>query len=74
MLVKGPFDISIFGGGGICNLSIGGGYVHMDSTVEGREDQMTIGMGGRQLEQLKNGGSLLRQRKKWEEYTYALKK
>ena len=46
----------------------------MDSTVEGREDQMTIGMGGRQLEQLKNGGSLLRQRKKWEEYTYALKK
>ena len=64
---------------GVAIFEMGGGHIHIDSTVGGgsmkQEDEWgedtlrSRKMGGVYLGEGKNGGSRVEGRKKWEEYT-----
>ena len=64
---------------GVAIFEMGGGHIHMYSTVGGglmkQEDEWgedtlrSRKMGGVYLGEGKNGGSILKRRKKWGEYT-----
>ena len=64
---------------GVASFEMGGGHIHMDSTVGGgsmkQEDEWeedtsrSRKMGGVYLGEGKNGGSRVKGRKKWGEYT-----
>ena len=64
---------------GVAIFEMGGGHIHMDSTMRGgsmkQEDEWGEDtsrgrkMGGVYLGEGKNGGSVVKRRKKWGEYT-----
>ena len=64
---------------GVAIFEMGGGHIHMDSTVGGGSMKQEVEwwedtsrsrkMGGLYLAEGKNGGSIVKRRKKWGEYT-----